>query len=89
VKIKIIKMKKLMSFLAVAVIVTGAFAFTPNKTAKYCISTTKGGACILSSNRLIVPTGGTSFFYDPNVTPLVQGDCFVADCVTPVRLSIN
>jgi len=89
VKIKISKMKKLMSFLAVAAIVTGAFAFTPNKTVNYCISTTKGGPCTVATRQRIVTSGGTSVFYDPYIIPSAPPDCKSADCSTPVKIATN
>lgn len=83
-------MKKLMSVLAVAAIVTSAFAFTSNKfSSKFCAATTQNGTCQFLINKKIVTTGGTQFFYDSRITPANANDCINAVCDTQVKLAID
>jgi hypothetical protein len=50
-------MKKLLSVLAVAAIVTSAFAFTTNKETRFCLRNASGTACQIVNNKVIDPLG--------------------------------
>jgi hypothetical protein len=78
-----ITMKKLLSFLAVAVIVTSAFAFTSKKTTRLCADL--GTGCKVQGVILINPSSGDQS-YDPNWDG-IDAHCTV--CPTPATITGN
>lgn len=80
-------MKKILSFAAIAAIVTGTFAFTSKKySSNFCLSNTNGGTCVFKATQS-VNVNGTQFWYDNTITPTVAADCNLAtNCVTPIKL---
>lgn len=89
-------MKKLLSFLAVVVLVTSAFAFTNrNKGFNYCIKNAAGTACIVMQNK-IACLDGSNFQHYPQGAGKWDGTsagCNSAspatNCITPIKLCIN
>ena len=78
-------MKKLLSFLAVAAIVTSAFAFTTKGVEIFCVRNAAGNACQIVNNKRIDFLGPQFLHY-----PLGAGqwDRTVANCVGIVNCAV-
>jgi len=89
-------MKKLLSILAVAVLVTSALAFTNyNKAINYCVKNAAGTSCAVIQNRFEC-TNGTNFQHFPlgpgkwdGTTARCNSASPVTDCITPIKLCID
>jgi hypothetical protein len=86
-------MKKLLSFLAVAAIVTSAFAFS-TKVAAFCVRNTAGTACQIVANKVIV-AGVANYKHFPTCpgqwdgSPASCTNAAITDCSVDIRLQNN
>ncbi|WEK35581.1 MAG: hypothetical protein P0Y53_24110 [Candidatus Pseudobacter hemicellulosilyticus] len=75
-------MKKLFSVLAVAAIVTSAFAFSSKPFGgKYCASQTQNFQCAVITNVTELGTGGTTY-YKYSAWDGTNSDCQLTRCAT-------
>jgi len=89
-------MKKLLSALTVAALVTSAFAFTDtNKALTYCVRNAGGNACVIIRDKLEF-TIGTDFLHFPLGSGKWNGTLAgctnaspVTDCIVTIRLHDN
>ena len=86
-------MKKIFSFVTVAAIVTGAFAFTTKTTTPFCVRNAAGTGCEVSATKMIV-AGTPNFKYYSicsgwDGTALGCTGATIANCSVDVRLINN
>ena len=88
-------MKKILSFLAVASIITSSFALTNKELTDFCVRNAAGTACEVITNKKM-STGTPNFLhypFGPSQWDGTHSGCTSAspttDCIVPIRLIDN
>jgi hypothetical protein len=87
-------MKKLLSVVAVAAIVTSAFAFSTNKVATFCVRNATATGCVVVNNKFIQAGAANAKHFPLSLTQWdgTGAGCTnaaITDCSVDIRLQNN